>query len=123
VKTLEANGGTELLQPLKHILDSHQDQSILLITDGEISNTGKYFISLSLSLLFFLVTFLSVSSFSNSRICQNTEFQNYFIDVSIFLLPDEVIRMVYEKRHLARVFTLGIGYGVSHHVSNCRNVS
>jgi dihydroxyacid dehydratase/phosphogluconate dehydratase len=50
VKTLEANGGTELLQPLKHILDSHQDQSILLITDGEISNTGKYFISLSLSL-------------------------------------------------------------------------
>jgi uncharacterized protein with von Willebrand factor type A (vWA) domain len=43
VKTLEANGGTELLHPLKHILESRQEQNILLITDGEISNTGNHF--------------------------------------------------------------------------------
>jgi uncharacterized protein YegL len=70
VKKLEAHGGTELLYPLKHILESDQEQNILLLTDGEISNT------------------------------------------------DEVITLTYEKRHHARVFTLGIGYGVSHHLVN-----
>jgi hypothetical protein len=40
VNKLEAYGGTELMQVLKHVLQSNQEQNIILLTDGEISNTG-----------------------------------------------------------------------------------
>ncbi len=45
VETLQANGGTELYEPLKYVLERSVNdktkQNVIVITDGEISDTGK----------------------------------------------------------------------------------
>lgn len=56
VESLAANGGTELYEPLKYVLERSVNdktkQNVIVITDGEISDTGMYtqwFLKLSLT--------------------------------------------------------------------------